>query len=259
MIRVGTASIDENGKSKNGKDGDQTGKEVYIRTWYNGGWTVLLRPLETSLAEKSAQCCETICNNEKVGYNQNKRNTLHAVLKNNRYDLENITACACDCSSFMTLCAIYGGCSGLEYTSNAPTTSTMQNAFTATGEYIAITDSKYLNTADYLCRGDILVKAGKHTVMVLDNGTKTTVSRETNDNVIKEGISLNVRTLKQGHKGQDVKSVQAILNSLGYDTNGVDGIFGAVTKQGVKDFQNSNGLTVDGIIGANTWSKLING
>lgn len=258
MVRIGTASIDENGKSKNGVDGDQTGKEVYTRSWYNGGWTVLLRPLDSSLAEKSAVACETICNNDNVGYNQNKRNTLHSILKKNNYDLSSITSCATDCSAFMAVCAIYGGCSELEYSSNAPTTSTMQNAFAKTGKYIALTDSKYLNSSDYLMRGDILVKAGHHTVMILDNGAKiTNVSRETNDNA--GVIILNVRTLKQGCKGTDVKSVQAILNNLGYNTNGVDGIFGAVTKNAVKSFQKTNALEIDGIIGTNTWSKLING
>lgn len=258
MVRIGSASIDENGKSKNGIDGDQTGKEVYIRAWYNGGWSVLLRPLDSNIAEKSAIACETICNNNKVGYNQNKRNTLHTILKKNNYDLSCITACSTDCSAFMTVCAIYGGCTELEYSTNAPTTSTMQNAFTKTGKYIALTDTKYLTSCDYLRRGDVLVKAGKHTVMVLDNGDKiTTVSRETITN--KGGITLTVRTLKQGSKGTDVKSVQAILNNLGYGTGGIDGIFGNGTKQAVKAFQTANGLEVDGIIGANTWSKLING
>lgn len=37
----------------------------------------------------------------------------------------------------------------------------------------------------------------------------------------------------------------------------VDGIFGTGTKQGVTCFQKNNGLTADGIVGSQTWSKLV--
>jgi peptidoglycan hydrolase-like protein with peptidoglycan-binding domain len=37
----------------------------------------------------------------------------------------------------------------------------------------------------------------------------------------------------------------------------VDGIFGPITEGAVKDFQQSKGLAVDGIVGQNTWPKLI--
>lgn len=36
-----------------------------------------------------------------------------------------------------------------------------------------------------------------------------------------------------------------------------DGIFGTMTEEAVKDFQKSNGLKVDGIVGDATWVKLI--
>lgn len=35
-----------------------------------------------------------------------------------------------------------------------------------------------------------------------------------------------------------------------------DGIFGRLTEEAVKEFQKSNGLTVDGIVGNNTWRAL---
>lgn len=37
------ASINENGTITGGKTGDQTGKEISVRTYYNGGWNVVLR------------------------------------------------------------------------------------------------------------------------------------------------------------------------------------------------------------------------
>lgn len=56
--------------------------------------------------------------------------------------------------------------------------------------------------------------------------------------------------LKLGSRGNEVKALQEKLNLK------ADGIFGPLTKEAVKDFQRSNGLEVDGIVGANTLSKL---
>ena len=170
-VKIGHASIDENGKAKGGVAGDQTGKEVCIRDWYNKPFTVLLRPNDENIAEKSAYVCEVLCNGSVVGYDQNQRNTLHTEMKKVGYDPTKLTVpCETDCSAFMTLCAIAAGVTELEYSGNAPTTSTMSDAFVKTGKYQKITDSKYLTTDQYLKRGDILVKPGSHTVMVLTNG-----------------------------------------------------------------------------------------
>ncbi len=46
------------------------------------------------------------------------------------------------------------------------------------------------------------------------------------------------------------------LNTLGYDTGGLDGIFGIKTQNAVKNYQTKEGLAVDGIIGCNTWRSL---
>ena len=37
----------------------------------------------------------------------------------------------------------------------------------------------------------------------------------------------------------------------------VDGIFGSKTTAAVRDFQSNNGLSVDGIVGPNTWRTLL--
>ncbi len=64
--------------------------------------------------------------------------------------------------------------------------------------------------------------------------------------------------LKIGARGNITKLLQEKLTSLGYGTNGVDGIFGNGTKNAVIKYQKSKGLSSDGIVGQNTWRKLLN-
>ena len=64
--------------------------------------------------------------------------------------------------------------------------------------------------------------------------------------------------MKKGARGNITKLLQEKLVSLGYNTNGVDGIFGTGTEKAVISFQKNNGLVVDGIVGQNTWRKLLN-
>jgi len=70
-------------------------------------------------------------------------------------------------------------------------------------------------------------------------------------------ISLNALAigLEMDDRGEKVKEVQALLQKVGYDIS-TDGIFGHHTKEIVKDFQLNNNLTVDGIVGDNTYNKL---
>ncbi len=59
-----------------------------------------------------------------------------------------------------------------------------------------------------------------------------------------------------GDRGNQVKEIQQLLNNLGYDVS-IDGIYGYRTKETIKDFQLSNGLTADGIVGDKTLNLLI--
>jgi hypothetical protein len=63
--------------------------------------------------------------------------------------------------------------------------------------------------------------------------------------------------LKVGSKGNEVKELQSLLISLGYnDVDVVDGKFGLKTKSAVIKFQLANGLKGDGIVGILTRSIL---
>ena len=82
-------------------------------------------------------------------------------------------------------------------------------------------------------------------------------------NQVVDGISgkntlAGCPTLKYGNRGNITKLLQEKLTSLGYGTNGVDGIFGNGTKNAVIKYQKSKGLSADGIVGQNTWRKLLN-
>ena len=62
--------------------------------------------------------------------------------------------------------------------------------------------------------------------------------------------------IRQGSRGNYVCIAQDDLNTLGYKTGGLDGVFGTQTTNAVKRYQTSRGLTSDGIIGCNTWRSL---
>ena len=63
-------------------------------------------------------------------------------------------------------------------------------------------------------------------------------------------------TLRRGSVSNYVCIAQDDLNTLGYNTGGLDGIFGARTQEAVRNYQRSVGLSVDGIVGCNTWRSL---
>lgn len=62
--------------------------------------------------------------------------------------------------------------------------------------------------------------------------------------------------LKIGSKGDYVKSVQTYLSILGYQVGNIDGIYGKQTATSVKQYQESNGLKVDGIWGSQCWNSV---
>lgn len=262
-VKIGHASIDERGKITGGAGGDQTGKEVTTRSWYNSGWHTVLRPVRDELAERSAKACEDACANNNVGYDQYGRNTLHTKAKAVDFDLSKIPEpCECDCSSLMHVCAIAGGAK-LNYGSNGLTTRNMVTAFVGSGDYVKLTDSKYLTSDQYLIRGDILVKNG-HTVMVLENGSKAAQDVPNSDTGYKPDIvtvyySLRLPMLVKGMESEAVRAMQQLLTAKGYEMPqyGADGEFGAETENALLLFQEDMNLVPDAKCGPDTWSALL--
>lgn len=68
---------------------------------------------------------------------------------------------------------------------------------------------------------------------------------------------LDMSTLRNGARGQQVRALQKLLNASGYDAGKVDGIWGKNTLSAVKAYQRSAGLEADGVVGKKTWTKLL--
>ncbi|MEH2081534.1 MAG: peptidoglycan-binding protein [Nostoc sp.] len=66
----------------------------------------------------------------------------------------------------------------------------------------------------------------------------------------------NSNYLAKGDEGEDVKALQEKLRITGFYYGNATGIFGPITEESVKRFQDSYKLNVDGIVGPATLSKL---
>lgn len=180
MSKIGHASHDERGKYAGGQAGDQTKDEVCIRTWYSRPWNVVFWATEPSTREKMAVAMEQACANDYIGYDQgtagnyNDRYTLYQALEKNGRQMAKISApCETDCSNLVACCA---RCAGVNispeiYTGNEK--QAFKNAKDFNGKKVEFefhTESKYLNSADYIPRGAVLLYEGHHTAINLENG-----------------------------------------------------------------------------------------
>ena len=62
--------------------------------------------------------------------------------------------------------------------------------------------------------------------------------------------------LQRGSRGEAVRTLQTMLQELGYDPGKIDGIYGGRTADAVLAFQRDHGLPADGAAGAETLSAL---
>src|SRR5699024_2181644 len=66
-----------------------------------------------------------------------------------------------------------------------------------------------------------------------------------------------VRTLSPGDRGQLGRALQIELRHAGYTMVTDDGVFGALTRQAVEDFQRRHSLPVTGTVATLTWGRLL--
>lgn len=62
-----------------------------------------------------------------------------------------------------------------------------------------------------------------------------------------------MRNIKSGDTGQSVKELQSLLGI------NISGNFDTTTEKAVRDYQKSNGLVCDGVVGYSTWKSLFTG
>ena len=69
-------------------------------------------------------------------------------------------------------------------------------------------------------------------------------------------IPVSYGVSRYGSTGEEVKKIQKKLKEWGYYEGEIDGIYGSETFSAVKNFQQKNGLKVDGIAGDKTLAAL---
>lgn len=258
-VKIGHASIDENGKARGGKAGDQNGKEVKISDYYvhSKGW-VVLRCKDDTKRLKIAEAMEKACKNNDIGYDQNQRNTLWNEVKDKGFDPSKTTKkVETDCSALVRACI---ACAFGKDVAGNIRTATEPAKLVKTGLFEKLTDKKYCKFSDYLLRGDILcTPVSGHTVVVLNDGGKVNRSTETK----KEACDVHLPILKKGDKGDTVRAAQHLLLAAGYKmknkgkTYGADGDFGAATESAVNACRKARKLSATGTVDAQVWAMLL--
>lgn len=221
MVTICHASLDEKGNIRNGKAGDQTGKEVCVRTWYSKPWTCVIRFKDPDMRNKVAEAMEHAAQNDHIGYDQYQRNTLLNAVRRLNYDPKNATVdVETDCSALVTVACIYAGIAegALVKDGNCATTSTLKGRLKATGEVDILTSKDYTQDTDKLLRGDILLAEGRH-VAVVNSGNLIDKSDRSIDDVAMAVIrgeygTGSVRRAKLTEEGWNYALVQARVNEL---------------------------------------------
>ncbi len=70
-------------------------------------------------------------------------------------------------------------------------------------------------------------------------------------------VNTSQPLLSQGNAGDAVKRLQQLLLAKGFDPGPLDGVFGPRTLAAVRDFQREGSLSVDGVVGPQTWGALV--
>ena len=169
------AKIDENGKIKGGKAGDQTGTEVSI-TPFSGGKKVysVFRHPDPKVARTIAYYLGDAASNSYIGYNQNDRASFGIEVAKVNYEPMNLTTpCNTDCSAFVSAGVKFAFMkAGINKQVDIMTTSTLRSGLPGLG-FTEVTDIGKGTTAQLAATqkmqiGDIAVTLSKgHTFVCM--------------------------------------------------------------------------------------------
>ena len=176
---ISNSGGDENGGTKGGQAGDQTGKEWQLKKWYSRPWTVVLRYPDQRVALEIAKLGIAAALNNNIGYDQSQRASYWKQLQAVGYDPSKIDAdhkCEEDCTAGVTAnvraCGYIFGIPALQGLDTSGTrSSNMKSRFVKAG-FKALTASKYLTSGNYLLPGDILLYENHHAATNVTLGAK---------------------------------------------------------------------------------------
>ena len=172
-VRISNSGSDEHGNYRGGTAGDNSGKEWYIRDWYNRPWNCVLRHPDPEVRACLADLAIKAAENDRIGYDQNQRNTYWTQLQKAGYDPSKITvACEADCSA-----GVIANVKAAGYilgrkelqTITCTYTGNMRAGLKAAG-FQVLTASKSLTGSSYLVAGDIILNDVHHVATAVTNG-----------------------------------------------------------------------------------------
>ncbi len=68
--------------------------------------------------------------------------------------------------------------------------------------------------------------------------------------------SVSAPSVLPKESSERIKKIQRALQAAGYNPGPADGKMGRMTSKAIRDFQEAQGLSVDGKVGPKTWAKL---
>lgn len=216
-IVIGSARIDENGKSSGGKVGDNkqisstndTIGEVSLQGMYthSKGWYVI-RPIDIRDANNIANAMYIACNNSHIGYDQSNR--LGIIT----YGVDTVTDTECDCSSLVRACIkkATGKDVGNFTTGNEKTCLSKSKLFKKPFAYVNQKSTPIYN-------GDILVTKSKgHTAIVVSGNPR--ISNKANYYPKYTGTSKSIvnALLSVGETNTSINHRKKIALANGFET-----------------------------------------
>ena len=168
-VVIGEARCNEFGTLSGGKAGDQTGNEVGMGNWYNGGWLYCYRAKDKETRLKIARAMIDTCNNANIGYNIDQPNRFAAWdnAEKNKHDIKGINKKGdTTCSQAVSMCMRAAGIPK-KYAPRFCDIATLTKVMQEDTEYFTKhTGKSYLTTSANLQAGDILISS-HHTVVVV--------------------------------------------------------------------------------------------
>lgn len=142
--------------------------QVSISESYGNVWMRCFRAKDITIANKLADCMVKACNNNVIGYSQDRRYTLTSQIANQGYDPSKATStCYTDCAALVAVCCNYAGVP----VSREMYTGSEVDCLLGSGQFIEVPDANNYNVYQ---RGDILWRrsgsSGHTAIVVSTNG-----------------------------------------------------------------------------------------